>query len=499
MSKKLFLVILIVSIFFILSAVEGFAAVPQKMNFQGRLLNISNPGSPTPETGGKTVYFAIKNEADDITHWNSTQSVSCDSQGQFSTVLDLSVGQSLTNPLDFSKPLYLRVEYPVGSLLGPRQPLETVPYAFYAVSAETANVAHTAESVLGSTPAGGWKDSGITVELVTPTDRVGIGTSYPAGALHVSSEASPNALVVKSGKVGIGTAEPLAKLDFGTSVANAKIVIGTHMIGPNALWTGIGMDSTSAGIRLAGDISGPLVDIGYYSSDASHNWASKVYVQGSTGNVGLGVIPLSKLHIYGAAPVLRITDSGGDGSSSGISFRANDESARWTLTALKYNDTNSDRFEISSAQNVCLVLLGTAANNAKAGLYRSDPQYPWQVGYNTNNGNAAYVTAAGVWTDGSSRTFKEDYREINKAELLNKVLKFSIYNFKYKESTSRGIGPFAEDFYDAFGLGDNPKYLSPEDVAGVALVAIQEQQKQIEEQKLKIQQLESRIEALERK
>ena len=213
MSKKLFLVILIVSIFFILSAVEGFAAVPQKMNFQGRLLNISNPGAPTPETGGKTVYFAIRNEADDITHWSSTQSVSCDSQGQFSTVLDLSVGQSGTNPLDFSKPLYLRVEYPVGSLLGPRQPLETVPYAFYAV---------TADAGVGSAPAGGWKDSGITVELVTPTDRVGIGTSYPAGALHVSSGASPNALVVKGGNVGIGTATPDATLDVKGTV---------HMIG----------------------------------------------------------------------------------------------------------------------------------------------------------------------------------------------------------------------------------------------------------------------------
>jgi len=177
MSKKLFLVLLIVSIFFILSAVEGFAAVPQKINFQGRLLNITNPGAPTPEVGSRNVAFGIYNQETGGTQlWYSgiTQWVSCDSQGQFSTTLDLG-----TASLDFSKPMWLRVEFPPGDshAMAPRQPLETVPYAFYAVTAET---------VVGSAAAGGWVDAGAVVKLATITDNVGIGTTEPAAKLEVA-------------------------------------------------------------------------------------------------------------------------------------------------------------------------------------------------------------------------------------------------------------------------------------------------------------------------
>ena len=107
-----------------------------------------------------------------------------------------------------------------------------------------------------------------------------------------------------SGNVGIGTATPGAKLDivagsglalsFGTTVANNPLFINTY-----AGYTGIGMDSTTAGLRLAGDSSSgsnPLVDIGYYSSAsvAHANWVSRLKVSnngailfnGSTGSSG---------------------------------------------------------------------------------------------------------------------------------------------------------------------------------------------------------------------
>ncbi len=103
-----------------------------------------------------------------------------------------------------------------------------------------------------------------------------------------------------TGSVGIGTTGPQSKLDFGTSVANNKIIIGTYMSGNQ--WTGIGMDTTTAGIRIAGDVSGgiqPLMDVGLYSNDASHNWTSRMIVQGN-GNVGIATTsPAYKLDVVG--------------------------------------------------------------------------------------------------------------------------------------------------------------------------------------------------------
>jgi transposase len=64
------------------------------------------------------------------------------------------------------------------------------------------------------------------------------------------------------------------------------------------------------------------------------------------------------------------------------------------------------------------------------------------------------------------------------------------------------VGPMAQDFHAAFGLGTDDKHIATVDADGVALAAIQGLNQKLEEavklKTAKIQELEQRLEALEK-
>lgn len=122
-----------------------------------------------------------------------------------------------------------------------------------------------------------------------------------------------------------------------------------------------------------------------------------------------------------------------------------------------------------------------------------------EVGTNANNGNGAYLTSAGVWTNISDVHKKEDFSELDPDDLLQKISSLPITKWKYKGSNEYHIGPTAQDFHRLFGLGVDDKGISTIDPGGIALAAIKEQQKIIQQQNELIQQLLKRVEVLESK
>jgi hypothetical protein len=149
--------------------------------------------------------------------------------------------------------------------------------------------------------------------------------------------------------------------------------------------------------------------------------------------------------------------------------------------------------------------------DGRLGINRDDRDtggiaYPIHVGTNSANGNGAHLTAGGTWANGSSRQFKEDFRKLDRISLLGKISEIPVEIWNYKDSDEKHIGPMAEDFVDAFGVGAiresdgqrEDRYLAASDVAGVALAGVKELIQENRELKDLIIQLENRIARLEK-
>ena len=153
--------------------------------------------------------------------------------------------------------------------------------------------------------------------------------------------------------------------------------------------------------------------------------------------------------------------------------------------------------------------------NSRIAFHARATTYPLQVGTNATNGNGAYLSAGGVWTNTSSKSLKDRFVVLDRSSLLSKISDLTIEGWYYKGTREYHIGPFAEDFYNAFGTGDGEsseaeKFLSPSDVAGVALTGVQElikknlaqdqtienQRKELESQQQQIDQLKILVEKL---
>lgn len=91
-------------------------------------------------------------------------------------------------------------------------------------------------------------------------------------------------------------------------------------------------------------------------------------------------------------------------------------------------------------------------------------------------GSGAYVTTGGTWTNASDRNLKEHFASITPADVLQKIgsLPITQWNYKAENASITHIGPTAQDFYAAFGLGGEAgkTSISTIDPAGVALLGI---------------------------
>ena len=114
------------------------------------------------------------------------------------------------------------------------------------------------------------------------------------------------------------------------------------------------------------------------------------------------------------------------------------------------------------------------------------------------NGNAAYCTVGGVWTNTSDRNKKENFSIPDGEKILDKVCTLPIFRWNYKTepATVQHIGPMAQDFYKIFNVGNDSLSISTIDPAGIALVAVKELNAKLEKQNQSIQYMQQVIDSL---
>lgn len=107
---------------------------------------------------------------------------------------------------------------------------------------------------------------------------------------------------------------------------------------------------------------------------------------------------------------------------------------------------------------------------------------------------------AGAWSTLSDYNLKENFAPVDRKEVLAHLaeLPITVWNYKAQDSSIRHMGLIAQDFYVAFGLGEDDLHISTVDADGVALAAIQGLYELLLEKERELAELHTRLEALER-
>ena len=110
---------------------------------------------------------------------------------------------------------------------------------------------------------------------------------------------------------------------------------------------------------------------------------------------------------------------------------------------------------------------------------------------------------SGVWLGPGSNAWnavcdsatKEDFKPVDRRALLEKVAALSVRNYKMKDQDdgTRHIGPVAQDFHAAFGVGESDKGINTADADGVALAAIQALYEQNQALSRRVAELEAKL------
>lgn len=208
-------------------------------------------------------------------------------------------------------------------------------------------------------------------------------------------------------------------------------------------------------------------------------------VDGATGGTIAGKLSIGPGHTNlgeNAFVVGTGNAANGDGSVAiGTRARATSDGMYVWADSTDLEFPSSTETSFTPSKNAFLV-------RATGGVY-----FVTAVNYENGNSTAGVVLppGSGAWASLSDSSAKANLAPIDGAMLLARLASIPVqtWNYKAQDASIRHIGPAAQDFYAAFGVGDDNGHISTVDADGVALAAIQE----LERRTRKIEMLEAEL------
>jgi len=365
-----------------------------------------------------------------------------------------------------------------------------------AVAAGSYNVASGQGSFVGAGTSN--QAAGISSLVIGGFDNHAIAIDSLVGAGAGNQATGPRAVVVGGGYnlasgpwsfIGGGGRET------GSGVAGAAVqdhiaagkwsTIGGgngNRAGANAAQTG----STVAGgeqnqaINTDATVGGGTLNIasGLYSSVAGgqSNTASNTgsTVGGGTSNVASGQ--------WSSVPGGNSNTASGD-----YSFAAGRQAKATHLGSLIFADSSAFNFNSAAANEFAVRAVGGARVVTAID------------GAGTPTAGVTIAAGGGSWSSLSDRAAKKDLTVVNADEVLARLVAMPVYTWRYKTEVSGALhmGPTAQDFHAAFGLGDSDTRITTVDADGVALAAIKALYAKLERSEVTLAEQDAELAALE--
>ena len=298
------------------------------------------------------------------------------------------------------------------------------------------------------------------------------GTKVP---FTVTAGAATNSIFVDStGRVGLRTATPVLDLHVNTSNTPALRLEQNNSGGFTAQTWDIAGNEANFFVR---DVTGGSRLPFRIRPGAP---TSSIDIS-ADGDVGIGTAsPANKLHVL----------SSGAAVDSGKVFIQNSSATSLAREMLEIRNNGATLLILDDSGNASRWSFGSVGGN-----FVVDDQQDAAVEMSLfGNGN---MTIGGLLTEGSSREIKENFVVLNPREVLAKLDSLSMPIWSYKGTSARHVGPMAEDFHQAFGLGEDARHIAPADKAGVALLAVQGLNQLVAEKDQQLAALEAKNDRLE--